>query len=102
MRPLESRVEGALVRALKRRGLVTLKLNLQGNRGWPDRLALVPPGRAIFVELKRPGGKPRPLQEYVHAQIKKLGFEVVVIDNAVVAVAWAEQVGRPWSDLGAK
>jgi hypothetical protein len=88
-RPLETAVEGPLVRALRRRGVLTVKLNLSGNRGWPDRLVLLPGGRAVLVELKRPGGKLRALQEHVHAQLRALGFTVVTFDSAAAAVRWA-------------
>ena len=82
MRPLESSVERRLVRMLDGAGFVHVKLNLQGRRGWPDRLVLIPGGRPWFVELKRPGGRTRKLQDHVHAQLKKIKYEVRVYDDA--------------------
>ena len=49
--------------------------------GVPDRLILMAGGRIVFVELKRPGEKPRPLQERQIRKIRKLGFRVEVIDS---------------------
>ncbi len=49
--------------------------------GVPDRLCLFPPGEMAFVEMKRHGGKPRPLQQRVIDKIRKLGFRVEVIDS---------------------
>ncbi len=49
--------------------------------GVPDRICLLPERRIVFVELKAPGAKPRPIQKYIHNKMKRLGFPVVVIDS---------------------
>lgn len=49
--------------------------------GVPDRLCLFDGGRAVFVELKRHGEKPRPLQRRQIDKIRKLGFRVEAIDS---------------------
>ena len=36
----------------------------------------------FLVELKRPGGRPRPIQEAMHARLERLGFPVHVVDDA--------------------
>lgn len=84
----EARVEAAFVRALARAGVLSIKLNLWGNRGWPDRLVFLPGGRVVFVELKRPGGQARALQVHVHARLRALGFQVAVYDDAAAAAAF--------------
>ena len=38
-------------------------------------------GKVIFIELKRPGEKPRKIQEARMRQLKKLGFKTYVIDS---------------------
>ena len=45
----------------------------------PDRIVLLPGGRVAFVEMKRPGGRVDPLQEYWHNQLRSLGYPVYVI-----------------------
>lgn len=67
-----------------------LKLAIMGNRGWPDRLLLWPRKGIMFIEFKRPGEKPRKLQEFVHAALRKLGFVVEVHDNVGRAMAAIE------------
>lgn len=67
-----------------------LKFTSPGRRGVPDRLVLRPVPEAArelvaqyvrFVELKRPGEKPRPEQVREHARLRALGFRVDVIDS---------------------
>ena len=49
-------------------------LKFETRRGEPDRIALLPGGKAIFVELKRPGKLPRPEQERALQRKRDLGF----------------------------
>ena len=47
----------------------------------PDRIILAPGGRVFFVEMKRPGGKLRPLQVQNAKVFRGLGHPVSVIDS---------------------
>ena len=48
----------------------------------PDRIVLLPGGRIIFVETKRPkGGKLSKLQEWWHHKLQDLGFQATVVWN---------------------
>lgn len=78
---LERDVERALIRAVRRAGGVCLKFTSPCWAGAPDRLCLLPGGRIFFAEVKRPGGKPRPLQLKRHEELRRLGFSVRVIDS---------------------
>jgi len=75
--------------ALTRFGVDSLKLNLQGNRGWPDRLFLLPE-RPFLVEFKRPGNEPDPLQAERLATLKILHYDVEVHDDRIQALAAIE------------
>lgn len=61
-----------------------LKLLSQHTIGLPDRLCLLPRGRAFFVEVKTTGKKPRKIQEFIHNRLRALGFRVYVLDSSKV------------------
>lgn len=77
---LESTIEKYLKRYVEKLGGVCWKFVSPGTDGVPDRIVLLN-GQIIFVELKRPGETPRPLQLKRHAQLHRLGFEVAVLDS---------------------
>lgn len=71
MQVLESEVEQACKRWADRVGAELLKI--QGTKGWPDRLLLYK-GKVAFIEFKRPGEVPRPLQEYYINELRERGY----------------------------
>ena len=76
----EASIERRLSRKVKAAGGLALKFTSPGWAGAPDRLVLLPGGKIVFVELKAPGRKPRPLQLKRHDELRALGFQVEVID----------------------
>ena len=92
----EKYIESRLVAAVKAAGGLTIKLTAGG--GVPDRLLLFPPpiaggmGKAVFVEVKRPGGKPRLLQQLRHEELRRLGFDVYVVDS----IAGVEEIVKKY------
>lgn len=81
MKPLESVIENNLARRVEDLGGITYKLSPIGRVNKPDRLVMLPGGKVIFVECKRPGEKPRPGQIREHERLRKLGFRVEVLDS---------------------
>lgn len=81
MKESEKIIEVKLREAIKQRGGLALKILSQFHAGLPDRLVLLPEGRAFFVELKSTGEKPRLLQRKAHSVLQTLGFQVYVIDT---------------------
>ncbi len=77
----ERDVERALSAQVRKAGGLCLKFVSPGWSGAPDRLCLLPKGKMVFVEVKRPGGKPRPLQIKRARQLRELGFDVMVVDG---------------------
>lgn len=78
-KPREKRIEIKLVKGVEAAGGLCVKFPPLFFRGFPDRIVLMPKGRIIFVEVKRPGEEPTNMQRKVHAQLKGLGFRVEVI-----------------------
>ena len=78
-------------------------LKIIGNKGWPDRLLISPQGRMVFIEFKRMGQRPRPLQEYMLERLTNMGVHAVWIDDYTTfhqlmkALASAPQSGSPTS-----
>ena len=77
----EKQIEQKLVKEIKKLNGLCLKLTCPGFAGMPDRLILLPTGRIGFVEVKRKGEKPRPIQITRHKLLKSLGFKVYVLDD---------------------
>ncbi|WP_420996289.1 VRR-NUC domain-containing protein [Cupriavidus sp. 30B13] len=78
---LESKIEAHLVKRVKDAGGVAYKFTSPQRRAVPDRLVLLPGGRAAFVECKATGQKPTDAQAREHARLRALGFPVLVLDS---------------------
>lgn len=78
---MEKIVEKYLVNEIERLGGLCVKFPPLFFRGFPDRIVLLPGAVIAFVETKDTGKKPRPIQERVHAKLRKLGFRIEVIDS---------------------
>lgn len=76
--PLERELEKHFAKEIKRLGLMTLKLQIMGRRGWPDRL-VVHNGTVYLAELKTEHGELSPLQEGTFAKLKARGIFVIIL-----------------------
>lgn len=77
----EKQIERKLTIAAKNMGGISVKFVSPGFDGMPDRIVLLPGGHMAFVEVKAPGEVPRPLQEARHRMLRRLGFQVYVLDD---------------------
>lgn len=75
----ENAVEKKLVDGVRRRGGKALKFIPTACKGMPDRLVLLPGGRAIWVELKADDGEMSPMQAKRKGELEDLGFDVQVL-----------------------
>lgn len=81
---LESRenyIERKLKETVESLGGICRKVVTTHESGWADRECLLPGGVCVFVELKAKGKRMRKLQELQALRLKKLGFEVLLIDS---------------------
>lgn len=77
----EKTLEAKLRREVEKRGGMAIKFLSQLHRGLPDRIVLLPGGIIYFVELKTTGEKPTLLQRHCHAALRRLDFQVFVVDS---------------------
>lgn len=80
-RKREATTEGATVRRAKEElGIISRKMNGMGFNSWPDRMFMIP-RKPFFIEFKREGEVPTPLQVENHTWLRSLGYDVEVHDN---------------------
>ena len=77
----EKEIEHNLVMETRKAGGMAVKFVSPSFSGMPDRLVLLGDGKMGFVEVKAPGQKPRPLQLRRHAMLRRLGYQVFVLDS---------------------
>lgn len=75
----ERTIERRFVSEVEKKGGMAIKLFASSWVGIPDRLVLIPGGKVWFVELKKQGSQPRPIQLKRHQQLRSLGFKVDVV-----------------------
>lgn len=78
---LEKKIEERLKTRAKEAGGLAIKWVSPSMSGVPDRIVFLPGGKIIFVELKRPGEKPTPLQDRIIGMLRGLGADVRVADS---------------------
>ena len=76
--PLESAIQRKIIKRYEDEGYLVVKISLCNKSGFPD-LMLLKDGKATFVEVKRPGQTPRPLQEYRLKELRDAGFDAFVL-----------------------
>lgn len=85
----EGRIENALVRRCQAMGWMIRKVSWIGRVGAPDRVVLMPGGRTVWIELKKPGGKLSWPQRCEIKRMRALGHDVRVIDSLEVVERFA-------------
>ena len=76
----ESKIQKKITDNLENDGWVVVKLMKTSTNGIPDLMCLRN-GVAKFIEVKKPNGKISELQKYRIKQLRKQGFEAIVMDS---------------------
>lgn len=76
-----SGVEEPVIAHAKANGFLVRKVTWLGRQGAPDRMFSRSDTGPFFVEFKRPGKRPRRLQEREIARMRAAGITVHVIDS---------------------
>ena len=91
MTELEKEIERKLRKTVEKHGGLCLKWVCPGWIGVPDRIVLLPRGRVMFVELKRPkGGVLSTRQKWWRRKLIELGFHHWVIWDAAHLLQFEE------------
>lgn len=77
----EKLIERKLRDAVRKLGGKALKFSSPYETGYPDRLVLMPGGRAFWAEIKTTGKKPTAKQKMIQAYLRSLGFTSEIIDS---------------------
>lgn len=80
---LESTLEQSARKYIRSLGGQCYKWVCPGENGVPDRICILPGGKIIFIELKRPGRKDgmSARQKKIFRELKALGCKAWRIDN---------------------
>ncbi len=76
----ESQTQKKIADHYTKEGYLVVKVIKCNRNGWPD-LQLHKDGTTRFIEVKKKGGIIAPLQKYRIEQLRKLGFDAVVMDG---------------------
>lgn len=90
----EKTIEEKLGKAVTAVGGLARKFVSPGFTGVPDRIVLLPGGRIYFVELKAKGRKPSPRQKLVIPQLRRLGFQVWIIDRDATLELFIDEITK--------
>jgi len=77
----EQQIQSKLIKQLEKEGYYVIKLSVTNKTGIPDLLAIPRGSNVEFIEVKRPGQKPRPLQVFRIKELNNHGVKATVYDG---------------------
>jgi len=90
--PLEREIEAKVVQYAKSRGCLVYKFSSPSHRGVADRIIIAPHGVVGFLELKRTGEKPTPLQQKFLDDVKNQGGITQWADSVASGKQFVDQL----------
>ena len=93
---LESGIQNKIIKHLRSRGAIVNKTISMSKSGWPDIVGCYK-GRFIGIEVKRPGKKPTPLQEFKLAELAAAGAYVGAATSVAEARALLDSLDKALS-----
>lgn len=97
---IERQIEHYLALSCCKIGALCFKLTSPSNAGVPDRF-LAYNGRVVFVEVKRPGGKPRQLQVEVAKRLREAGCHVYCLSTKEQVTEFIKDLQHGYPDPNA-
>lgn len=91
----ESEVEAYLVKRVRELGGIAYKFTSPNRRNVPDRLVLMPNGRSVLLEVKRPGHRPTSGQARELTRINALGHRATWVNSFESVDFELECVAKP-------
>ena len=90
---LEKTLEKKCCKKVQQAGGYAIKISPFGFgvKGFPDRLMLLPGAKVMFIEFKKVGAEPEPLQDKWLRKLRKLGFRAEWCDNSVAFDHWLDE-----------
>ena len=76
---LESTIQAAVVLWARQHGFLTIKVHERYQLGWPDRLFIAPSGECRWIEFKKPGQYPKPIQVRIHKELAQRNHRVYTV-----------------------
>lgn len=93
---LEKKIESSVVDYAKKRGCWVRKFTSPGTRAAPDRIFAFD-GSVWFIEFKSEGKEATKLQKSEHAEMRRKGLRVYVVDSIAKGKAVVDlEVERAW------
>jgi hypothetical protein len=74
----EAEIQAGIIKEMRSRGWLVNKLVQTTLNGSPDLIAHKD-GRTVYIEVKRPGQKVRPLQDFRHRELRNHGIDIYVL-----------------------
>jgi Holliday junction resolvase-like predicted endonuclease len=78
----EQQIQSKIIKKLEAQGYYVIKLVQTNKPGIPDLIAIPRDSNVEFIEVKRPGNKPSPLQVYRMKELKEHGIKSSVQEFA--------------------